>query len=240
MPRMGEPRESWLAHGDRTQRVETYAPADEPPSGAVVFLDGEIFRDRVLAPDVVRALYGQRVIPPALSVYVSHGGADARHTDYVCDAVFAHLIADGLVGRIRDEAPTVCEFVLVGLSLSGLMAAYIATRHPETFRAVICQSPSFWWEGGRFAAELPAAAKSGPEFWISVGSQETEVGVSHPPSGMRQDLTQIAGCCSAVAALREKGYGVRYGEYDGGHAPECWREDLALALPWAWRRINTT
>jgi enterochelin esterase-like enzyme len=36
--------------------------------------------------------------------------------------------------------------------------------------------------------------------------------------------------------MRTKGYSVSYREYDGDHDPDCWREDLSLALPWAWRR----
>jgi enterochelin esterase family protein len=130
----------------------------------------------------------------------------------------------------------VTEIVLAGLSLSGLAAADVATRYPAVFRAAVCQSPSFWWQRGRFAAQLPAATPTGPEFWISVGSRETETGMSHPPSGLRQELTQLAGCELAAAALRAKGYHVSYREHDGGHDPACWRADLSLALPWAWPR----
>ena len=63
------------------------------------------------------------------------------------------------------------EIVIAGLSLSGLAAAYTATRHPAVFRAAICQSPSFWWERGRFAEELPPVTQDGPESWICVGSR---------------------------------------------------------------------
>jgi enterochelin esterase family protein len=136
----------------------------------------------------------------------------------------------------RDAGVGVTEIVIAGLSLSGLAAAYAATRYPTVFRAAVCQSPSFWWEQGRFAEELPAATPAGPEFWISVGSRETEAGMSHPPSGLRQELTQVAGCVSAAAAMRTKGYSVSYREYDGVHDPDCWREDLSLALLWVWRR----
>ena len=52
-----------------------------------------------------------------------------------------------------------------------------------------------------------------------MGSGETEAGLSHPPSGLRQGLTQVAGCLSAAAALRANGYRVSYREYDGGHDP---------------------
>jgi hypothetical protein len=48
----------------------------------------------------------------------------------------------------------------------------------------------------------------------------------HPPSGLRQGLTQVAGCVFTAAALRAEGYGVSYREYDGGHDPDCRRDDL--------------
>ena len=69
-----------------------------------------------------------------------------------------------------------------------------------------------------------------------MGSRETEAGLSHPPSGLRQGLTQVAGCLAAAAALRANGYGVSYREYDGGHDPAGWRDDLSLALPRALQR----
>ena len=88
-------------------------------------------------------------------------------------------------------------------------------------------------ERGRFAEKLPAAMQAGPEFWICVRSRETESGLSHPPSGLRQALNAGRQLPSAAAALRAKGYDVSHREYDGGHDPECWRDDLLRALPWA-------
>jgi enterochelin esterase family protein len=210
-----------------------YRAADR---GDPLSLDAEIYLERVGAAAVVRRLVERRAIPPAVAVFLSHGSAAARHEDFVCRPDHARFVASHLVGSVREEHPGVTEILIAGLSLSGLAAAYAATRYPTVFRAAVCQSPSFWWEQGRFAEELPAATPAGPEFWISVGSRETEAGVSHPPSGLRQELTQVAGCVSAAAAMRTKGYSVSYREYDGVHDPDCWREDLSLALLWVWRR----
>jgi enterochelin esterase family protein len=222
--------------GTFERTVWCLAPPAGRPTAAILFLDAELYLERVGAAAVVRRLQGWQVIPPAVAVFLSDGGAAARHEDFVCRPEYARFVAGDLVDSVREEHPGVTEIVIAGLSLSGLAAAYAATRHPAVFRAAVCQSPSFWWERGRFAEELPAATQAGPEFWICVGSRETEVGLSHPPSGLRQGLTQIAGCLSAAAALRAKGYHVRYREYDGGHDPECWRDDLSLALPWVLRR----
>jgi len=214
--------------------VWSLAPRTGRPAAAILFLDAELYLQRVGAAAVVRRLQERRAIPPAVAVFLSGGGAAARHQDFVCRPEYARFVATDLVGSVREKDPGVTEIVLAGLSLSGLAAAYAATRHPVVFRAAVCQSPSFWWERGRFAEELPAATPAGPEFWISVGSRETEAGVSHLPSGLRQELTQVAGCVSAAAALRARGYSVSYREYDGAHDPECWRDDLSLALPSVW------
>jgi enterochelin esterase-like enzyme len=218
------------------RRAWSLAPPTERPTAAILFLDAELYLERVGAAAVVRWLLERRAIPPAVAVFLSHGGAAARHEDFVCRPEYARFVAGDFVGSVRKEHPGVTEVVIAGLSLSGLAAAYAATRHPAVFRAVVCQSPSFWWERGRFAEDLPTPTPAGPEFWISVGAQEREAGVSHLPSGLRQELTQVAGCVSATAALRAKGYSVSYREYDGDHDPDCWRDDLSLALPWAWRR----
>lgn len=213
----------------------TLTPRNGQAVAAIIFLDGELYVERVMAAGVVQRLQECAAIPPVASVFVSNGGAAARHDDFACCPEYAKFIAKDLVGSISIEHPTVHEFIIAGLSLSGLMAAYAATRYPEVFRTAICQSPSLWWERGRFYQELPLAGP-GMELWICVGSQETDSGISHPPSGLLQEMTQVAGCTRAAAALREKGYSVSYREFNGGHDPECWREDLALALPWVWRR----
>jgi enterochelin esterase family protein len=195
-----------------------------------------LYIERTSALQVVRRLREARLIPQVPSLFVSNNGAVSRHEDFTCNSDYAHFIAHDVVNWARKEYPGLRDVIIVGLSLSGLAAAYIAARHPAVFRAAICQSPSFWWEKARFANDLPTAERPEHEFWISVGSRETDTGVSHPPSGLFQGMTQVASCSLTAAALRAKGYGVSYREYDGGHDPNCWREDLALALPWVWRR----
>ena len=204
---------------------------------ALLFLDAELYLERVEAAAVLRRLWERRAIPRVPTFFLSHGGAEARHRDFVCSADYADFLANDVADSIRrDGHPDVSEFVLVGLSLSGLAAAHAATRFPHRFPAAVCQSPSFWWERVRFADELPPAPRpGGQEFWVSVGNRETETGVTHSPSAMLQEISQIAGCTAAVEALRGGGYHVSYREYEGGHDPACWREDLALALPWIWR-----
>lgn len=217
----------------------TLLPTSPATATAIVFLDAEFYIEQSRAPGVVRHLRGKGWIPDAAAVFVSNNGQPARQREYTCCPEYARFVAEDLVGWIRQQYPQVTDIVIAGLSLSGLAAAYIASRYAGVFRSVISQSGSFWWERGRFAEELTAATRPGQEYWLSVGSLETDVNVDHGPATLFQEWSQIAGCMSAAAALRAKGYSVSYREYDGGHDFDCWREDLALALPWVFRRRET-
>ncbi len=212
------------------------APSVVPrPGKAVIFLDAELYLERVEAAQVVEQLQRDGTILPIATAYVSHNSAADRHIDSTCQMDYATFIAKDVHQWVREWSPDVTEIVLAGLSLSGLAAAFAATRFTSAFAATICQSPSFWWEGGRFGKELGPAIEPRPRIWVCVGDHETDVNVSHPPSGLFQGMTQVQGCDAGVAALRQNGYSVSYRTYAGGHDPKCWREDLMLALPWACR-----
>jgi len=210
--------------------------AAQSSSELIVFLDAELYLERTSALKTIHRWRDAGLIPQGPVLFVSNNGAASRHEDFTCHPGYANFIASDVMDWARQSYPDVKDGVIFGLSLSGLAAAYIASRHPAVFRAAVCQSPSFWWDQARFADELPTSARPGQEYWICVGSDETSAGVSHPPSGLYQGMTQIAGCSQTVAALRSKGYEVSYREYRGGHDPACWGEDLALALPWVWRK----
>ena len=206
----------------------------EVPAGLLVFLDAELYLERVEAAQAVRQLEDRGEIPPVASVFVSSNSADSRHTDYVCDVDYSRFLADELLPFIlaRDSQLRSDQVVLIGLSLSGLAAAHAALTTSQ-FRAAVCQSPSFWWENERFASSLPNPGKRSTAFWVSVGDLETQSGISHPPSGMFQGTSQRDSCNRGSAALQAAGYTVSHRVFQGGHDPTCWRDDLALALPWA-------
>lgn len=206
------------------------------PRAAVIFLDGELYVMGVKAPAVVFDLQAAQSIPSVLAVYVTNESAAARHTDYTCNMEYASFIAQDVLPWLFSRFPDISRenVVVSGLSLSGLCAAFLAVQSPSRFRAAICQSPSFWWEKERFRNSLPPAGSNSPVLWVSVGNRETDKGVSHPPSEMLQESTQIEACERTCATLRSQGYSVVYQPFDGGHDPQCWREDLKLAIPWAF------
>lgn len=214
------------------RRLWILPPARGDAQSLFVFLDAELYLERVGARTLIDQLHVEDKVPPSLAVFVAANDSASRHADFVCDPAYARFLSDDVLPFVRARMKSgPVRVVLVGLSLSGLAVAHAAVL-TKRFDAVVCQSPSCWWEHERFSDSLPPAAENPPALWISVGDLETESGVSHPPSGLYQGTSQRESCTRAAAALVNVGYHVRYREFHGGHDPACWREDLAMALPW--------
>ncbi|MBI5381155.1 MAG: hypothetical protein HZA31_04580 [Opitutae bacterium] len=111
-----------------------------------IFLDGELYRDRVDAPSVIDALHGE--IADSWFVFVSMGSVEARWLECPCHPPFAKFIVEELLPWLELRYPEIKAIrarVLVGLSYTGLAAAFIARQYPAIFQRVISQSGSFWW-----------------------------------------------------------------------------------------------
>jgi enterochelin esterase family protein len=221
-------RQAWFLSAPRPKRI-------------CIFLDGEFYVHRMDAPSRLEDLRGQRRIPAAACIFISHVGSQERHADYTCNGRYARFIAEDVLAWVRNRFGVLDreDHLIAGASLSGLEAAYIALRYPQTFSAALCQSGSFWWNGEWLkghAAELPAP---GGKFWISVGSREVESGVSHPPTGLRQEVTQVTASENFVQVLRKKGIPVNYHLYQGGHEIKHWAEEFSQAVSWLWQGSGT-
>jgi len=219
-------RTAWLIEGPKTEH------------SLCVLLDGEYYRDNVQALPILSSLMERGSIPPMTLVFVSHGGAAARHLDYVGDPRFAWFIAEDVVSQARLRVPTLAaeRHLICGLSLSGLAAAHIALLYPTRFPAALCQSGSFWFEPDAFARLAQQRPPVKTRFWLSVGDEETDVNVTHPPTGIFQRISQIAGVERARAVLEENGGEVKCHRIRGGHAFALWRTELSEALQWLLRR----
>jgi hypothetical protein len=117
--------------------IWTSSSTEELPGMAILFLDAELYLDRVGAASVVGHLERDGSLPVVVSVFVSNNGSTARHADFICQADYAAFIADDVTAWIRARYPSVRGIVLAGLSLSGLAAAFIATRFSSKFAATI-------------------------------------------------------------------------------------------------------
>lgn len=195
-----------------------------------VFLDAEHYlRDMKCLP-VLQDLLEGGSIPPMTCLFVSHVSGETRHRDLTCNDRYSRFIAEDVVAWARERNTLLQEAdnVICGLSLSGLESAFIAFRYPAVFPRALCQSGSFWWLADHDVMFRPADLR----LWLSVGSQETETNVTHPPTSLFQRVSQVEGVEAAVRRFEALGATVRYNPYSGGHAMEPWKTELAPALQW--------
>lgn len=215
------------------RKVWVQFPNSQPASTHFIFLDGELYIDRVKAPGIVGDLQASGQMPPVASIFLSNVDAAARHADFTCNERFSQFLAAGLPRWIEQRVDGHDRrYFLIGLSLSGLSAAFTALRYPSIFSGVVCQSPSAWWNDERLSKSLPHIEKSGGRFWISVGDQELQQGVSHPPSNLFQKTSQLDSVRRLSRALESAGHKVCHTEFSGGHDPKCWATELPQALKW--------
>lgn len=208
-----------------------------PPSPhCVIFLDGEIYRDRVGAGDVIASMQASGSIANPAIVYVSMANPEARWIESPCYPPFATFLAEELLPLLATELPTGGAAVtrtLVGLSYSGLAAAYAAFSQPGLFHQVISQSGSFWSQDAWLVRQVRLLKKPLPtRFFLSVGDRETQSKVRH-----RADLLQTISQIDSIRQLRDAlmltGHEVKYVEMEGFHEFMTWRRALPPALLWA-------
>ena len=208
-------------------------PADRKHPLCLV-LDGEIYwRDIEAVPILDRIA---RSIPSGMTIaYVGHVSALARHQDFTANEDYTRFIGGKVVPWLQQEVTGLSDggHAVVGLSLSGLMAVHLALRYPQVFNACVSQSGSHWWDYENFAETVKRHAPVHGRFWLSVGSQETQTNVHHPPTGLHQKVSQVDGVENAVRLLREAGGRVNDHKYEGGHAREYWRDELEEAVRWS-------
>lgn len=218
---LSKPRAVWLQ-----QSVSGKA------SDCLILLDGEMYRDRVMAPEIIRDQQESGRVPPATCVYLSLVDSAARHADLACNETFSRFLVTDLLQWIERNVGSHERYFLGGLSLGGLAAAFTALRHPGVFAGVMCQSPSAWWNGEWLAGFVNETMPSRQRFRISVGDGEIQKGIAHPPSGMLQTVGQLDSVRRLTARLADSGHEVRAVVFHGGHDPACWAIELPEALIW--------
>ena len=204
------------------------------PHRLCLFLDGEHYWRDMDAIPLLNDLLQKRNLPPMTLALVGHVSGAARHEDYTCNEGYAHYIGNSVVPWLKREISGLQDggHIICGLSLSGLMAAYQTLRYPQHFSGCLSQSGSHWWKHEWFAEMARQQAPTAARFWLSVGDQETEVNVKHPPTGLLQEISQIAGVEKAAQIIKEIGGTIHYHQYHGGHSLHCWHDELSDALLW--------
>ncbi len=198
-----------------------------------VFLDGEHYLNDVNAAELLADAMANGTLPRMTCVFVSHVDAAARHVDFTRSDPYSRYIAEDVVNWAQQLVPGVTAKgnIICGLSLSGLASAYLLMMYPKVFSAALSQSGAFWWEFDDLANRARSIGING-RIWLSVGDEETETGVTHPPSNMVQNMCQLDGVANAVSLFRELGAQVQDPVFNGGHSPQAWQAELIDALAW--------
>ncbi len=225
-----EPHTLTSASGEYTRTLSLVPGPQDHAHPLCVFLDAELYLGSMNALPVLTELMASGVIPAMTCVFVSHVNAEARHADFLCNDRYTRFIAEDVVSwaRARNENIQAQGNLICGLSLSGLAAAYLALKYPDVFSYALCQSASFWWLKDKELNWPKTTAK----FWLSVGDKETATGLTHAPSGLRQEISQIEGVANAVQLLQSLGGTVKHSVHPGVHSTTPWRAELAPAFTW--------
>lgn len=221
-PALSVPRKAWIHHADDAK-------------DCLIFLDGELYAERVKAPEIIATAQASGALPPLTSIYLPNLSAADRHEHYTCHEGFASFLARELPLWIAEEVGRFERVFLCGLSLSALQSVFTALQHPGVFAGVLAQSPSAWWQEERLVASLDPAPQTLGRFWLSVGTQEIQEEASHPPTPLIQKTSQLASVRRLAKRVKAIGHEIHLHEYDGGHDPACWAAELPQALAWLLR-----
>lgn len=191
-----------------------------------IFLDAEFYLDRMNILPILESL-------PISAAFVSYVDGACRHSDFTCNPNYGQFISENVTNYVQNKLPNVSDHghLICGLSLSGLAAAHLWLTNPSLFSGVLCQSGSFWWSQEWLTFQLSSLEPRG-KAWVSVGDKELDKGVSHPPTDLRQDESQVVACENFARELQRVGSAVHFQTFNGGHDLACWRSELPTALQW--------
>lgn len=193
----------------------------------VLLLDGDMWFETMPIAPTLDSLIARGVIEPTVVVGVDAGDRATRSREMTCHEPFVRFILDDLVPWVQARWPVTSDpqaTIVAGQSLGGLAAAYLGYRAPHRFGAVLVQSASFWWRGGRDDAaaddermtRLFREASHLPLRWY------VEVG--------RDEWVNLPSTRGFVRVLGDRGYRLDYREFSGGHDRACWRVGIADGL----------
>jgi enterochelin esterase family protein len=210
-----------LAGGKRT--VVLYQPPAPGPHPLLIVLDGQDYRQRGALPAIVDNLTAEGRIRP-LALALVHHGRQARGIEYGCsEAQLAFLLERVLplaAGELDllDAADQPGAHGILGASMGGLMALFAGLRCPGILGHVLSQSGAFsFYDRDTVVSSL---VQHGPvpavHIWMDVSAFEFLLDSNRRLHGQ----------------LVQRGYQVRYREYNGGHNYTSWRNDLGAGLAW--------
>ncbi|WP_223642026.1 alpha/beta hydrolase-fold protein [Corallococcus sp. EGB] len=201
--------------------VALYAPPVRGPVPLMVVLDGDDYLKRVQLPTMVDNLIAAGRMRPVAMAFVSNGGP-ARTLEYTCSEATVGFLEQHVLSLARehlslvDERRTPGAHAVLGSSLGGLMALFVAQRLPGVFGRVLSQSGAFSIDGNDLVV-FDLARRTG-----------------QPPLHVWMDCGRFEGLQDGNQRLRPildaAGHRVSYRPYSGGHNYPAWQTSLPAGL----------
>lgn len=208
-----------LATGKRW--IHLYHPPTKSPVPLIVVYDAKDYITRGRITHIVDNLIAQGRLQPVALALLDNGGP-ARGIEYSCNDATVGFVCREVLPlaqeqlQLIDPARHPGAYGVLGASMGGLMALYTGLRAPTIFGHVVSQSGAFELDNADtvtvpLVRHMPAQPV---KIWMDVGRFEW---LLEPNRRM-------------YALLKERGYGVQYREYNGGHNYPAWRNDVWRGL----------
>lgn len=195
-----------------------------------IFFDGHEYAALLNVPKALDILVEQGKLPPIQAVFIDPINAEIRPKELTPNAEFSQFFQKEFLPWLdqhieRDKQKT----VLLGSSLGGLSAAYIALENPKEISHVVPLSGSFWWlkdakdEPNGMSNIIRNGKQYTKQSWfISANSYET--------SHAHNELSILNTSPVVANDLKNKGHNVLFKTYTGGHSYALWQVVLQDAL----------
>ena len=205
------------------RRVYVYLPpeyAKQPVQRyATLYIhDGGEYLSRARLPTVLDNLRQSRHIPPLIAVMIDPVD---RMAEYHTNERYAQFLEQELIPHIDQRYRTRGERGargVMGASMGGLMATYLALARPQLFSKVAGQSSAFFLEQDKLTA-LVNGLTAHISFYFDVGVYEAQFLPAHR---------------HLVPLLQAKGCPCLFQELEGGHNWTSWRAHLKDLLTFLW------
>ncbi|MCM1989082.1 alpha/beta hydrolase-fold protein [Oceanirhabdus seepicola] len=210
------------------RRLWIYTPIgyekESVPCNLVVLTDGFNYTNVMSGKNVFDNLIYDKKVEPFVTVMIDTS-SDDRYKELTCSDIMSDFICGELMKWIRENYNVTndpAKTTIGGLSLGGLMAAYVALKHSDVFGNALCQSGSFWWEEEWLTHEYEKEEKLPVKFYLNVGVLEDR------PYDIEPTMMDVINRMRDV--LINKGYEVYYEQFQSGHDFLYWGETLGNGL----------
>lgn len=187
----------------------------------VVFVqDGGEYITLASMVNVLDNMIYEKRIPPTIAVFIDPVDRDY---EYWLNADYERMLTEEIVPFVRDRYDMSAEpeqAAIMGASLGGAISFMIAMDRPEVFGKCGSQSGAFEVDNKKLIRRAEESPRLPVDFYLDCG--------------MFGDLTPENRQMSVV--LTEKGYNLKYQEFNEGHSWGNWRAHIDDMLEFFWGR----